>query len=1258
MTGSSGIESAKTASKRCPRAANLYSRRSGPAAKKWFVLCTAFNSARQKICLIQRNSLHNMLSDLRLDPLQLPINPLKDRNLDRDVSSMTTRSMSVEKMYSHRQDTSNLAKENVNPKVGINCENPRAPQAELATGSVEAKRELTQREETETAELEDGMLRNTGRQDPEAQHVHQTLDTRTAPKARQLKTPRRRLAKNERGGKTEGENDESVGFAHEEVYVEEQKTSNDKFKDLEEKVAILENVIQRLSFDGGRNLDDIKGLEERVLVLENNVHGKSQNRINNTDNTRGFSLHRAAQNQPASIFQGKATTIEAETFHASLDRDKKGEDIRDANARLSTENDKVLTSEGNIAELVDIVDKIHTERKQQIRNESQQESSQQQLQKRITELGQHLSGSSSRVEKENEDIEALQAQVTVQLQQVETTSRQLTKLEDKISEEMAPMECGVVPLISDLKEKVGELAKLKVVEDQKSHELKERDENIRALEEHLAKLETQPDNDSSIVLRLQKQLQAKSQELWERDSAVGNPKYQQAQQAIISVDELESLEKSSDETLRLVVAEKDREVGNMRAESDEQIPNLVLEKAETERLQALLKESSLAISEKDLEIESIRKAFNEEIRQKTLERQESEKIKDLFEESSLKLGKKAEEIENIKEELKMQTREAEIRTRAIGKLSKDHSIVIGKKDEEIRSLETSLHNRAQAVIEFRKDLEALRLRLQQKTDEHKQQAEQIEELRRKAESSGQQKRDVEQLQSVIERPNEELLRNNEDRKQGTIMFIEDNTIQGEDVVDLHGQLKGRELEVERLLQQIEAHKAEIIVQRGKVKKYQMEIEGLRNAHQASINEGTTVSAMLQEELNEVRKQLASDQTKHVEEMEKINLGYIRQLEQVSGSKDEVRQLQLALEKMQEKQDTYVQAIFHAEDELKNKEEMQGKLLLELDKIRSKHKKQLTQTAVQRDQVKQLQLEVERLEKTKIVHAKEISDAQDELEGKKAAEGKLSIEIDKLRGDNEDLHQKLESLKKINEGLIAGKAEETLRADIALKDARITELNRKLSQQDRSVRGAQDAALKMVEMRRSQKLHLPDDKLFRETLEVHLETRPKEWARKYALTDFSDMEGKANPELEDQLAVVAGEGKGLKDLSQKYEPDIVVTALLLQYIKGNVLSKPFLAFWDEGGVEFAVELMRCYDDLFACMLIATLAYKHLLTETVLIQWMKRMLIHGGSKQSTCFHREEDHGTLAKLLETDFWTSLASHFQATWLRVSSMALQISS
>lgn len=1085
-------------------------------------------------------------------------------------------------------------------KDGIMFGSSRTPRVDLIMDSVKVEQELTKSRGKEAAKLEDGLLRNSSLRKPEAHCVRHTLQAGAAPGTREPKTIRKKLdKKRENAGNLEKDEDKLVGFADGETCFEEGTRSDEEVETLEEKVARLENHIQRLSLVGSRNTNNIKDLEERILQLENNIHGAPQDGTDKADNCKDFSSQLAAQTQKPPNLQGEVATLEAEAHQASQERGENNEDVRNFLQPLAARTGKASALEENIARLEDIIDNNHTERKQKTTKGSQQVSFLRDLQEIITEMEKQL----SLVNRNNEEIEGLKAQITGQFQQLEATSGQLTKLGEKLSDERTLRGQRVASQTLDPKEEAGVLVRLKDSYDQKSRELKEKEEKIRELEDDLAKRCTQPGNEDSAVLGLKRQLQEKSQELKDKDLVIKNLKYQQAQQATSHDDELRSLEKSSEVALHLV-AKKDEEIEDVRRRLKEEIRKLALEKAETGRLQILLKESSLAISAKELEIESIRNTLDEETRRSGLERQEHEKIMILFKESSLIIGEKVEEIKKIEEELDEQKRRGTEREVAIEKLSRDYAIAVAKKDEEVQNLKTSLHNETQAAVAFREDLEGLRRQLQLKRDENGQQVEQIEELRRKAkEDQGYgelQKRDSEQQQSGIGNPKEEgkkLHQEVQDKKGGMPFLTENNASQENKTIELRGQIEARGLEVEKLLQQIEAQKAEVITQRNKAEKYLTEVEDLRISHQEAMNDASAVTATLQKELDEARKQLLSDQSKHVEEVEKIRLGHIKQLEHVSVSRNQVKLLRLEFQKMQEKHEIYIKAIADAKDEVNEKEERQRKLLLELGEVRLEHKKLLEQAFVQRDQVKKLKLEVGRLEETNIIRLKAISDSHDELEEKKAAEGRLTIEIDKLEGDIKDLQEKLDSLRRINEGLIAGKAEETLRAEIAVKDARITDMNRKLSQQDKQVRGAQDAALKMVEIKRSQKLQLPEDNLMRGILEVELELRPKEWAKKYALPDFSDGKGKAESKLEDQLAMIAGQGKGLKDLSRKYEPDILVNALLLQYIKDNVLSKPFLAFWDEGGREFAMELMRCYDDLLEGMLIVNPADEHLLTGTI-------------------------------------------------------------
>src|SRR6202044_2712227 len=113
--------------------------------------------------------------------------------------------------------------------------------------------------------------------------------------------------------------------------------------------------------------------------------------------------------------------------------------------------------------------------------------------------------------------------------------------------------------------------------------------------------------------------------------------------------------------------------------------------------------------------------------------------------------------------------------------------------------------------------------------------------------------------------------------------------------------------------------------------------------------------------------------------------------------------------------------------------------------------------------------------------------------------------------------------------------------------------KEIERQEESVIKAQQDAMERVKMRASEEGQTVEAEELEGIFQVEIEARCKKWAYKYAIPKFDKGSVSLDATFEAEFAKIAGQQKEAKALCRKYDPDIIVNALVVQYITDNVLK---------------------------------------------------------------------------------------------------------
>jgi len=474
--------------------------------------------------------------------------------------------------------------------------------------------------------------------------------------------------------------------------------------------------------------------------------------------------------------------------------------------------------------------------------------------------------------------------------------------------------------------------------------------------------------------------------------------------------------------------------------------------------------------------------------------------------------------------------------------------------QQASQLEAKLHNSKVVAEQHRQDA----LMLTEAADQHRKDAttwaEQVRGLEEKAEKHRQNALQLEEkLQELTVKADEA-----EQHRQDALILMKATDQHRKDATTWAEQVHGLE-------QKAEKHRQNALQLEEKLLELTVKADEAERQRQLAVNLATQVqtgkegAAKLVQQIEGYLQRQKSD----AKEKEQLQV-QVRQ--QTTKVKEAMAQLELT-------QQAQKQAQWQSEEHAQRA----ASLARKVEELKHEDEKQRQHAAGFSEQVKQLRLEAKQQQEKEIKYKRDLSKIKEVLEKKERDGEKLEADNMDLKNDIKGLKDELKSLQVRYELLNQGTGiTNRLELELKQKGDEITELRKEIERQEEFVIQAQKDSMERVKMRASEESQTVEDEELEGIFQVEIEARCKKWAYKYAIPKFNEGSVSLDIALEAEFVKMAGEQKESKALCRKYDPDIIINALIVQYITDNVFNKPFLLFELECGANFAAMMMKWYE----------------------------------------------------------------------------------
>jgi chromosome segregation ATPase len=474
--------------------------------------------------------------------------------------------------------------------------------------------------------------------------------------------------------------------------------------------------------------------------------------------------------------------------------------------------------------------------------------------------------------------------------------------------------------------------------------------------------------------------------------------------------------------------------------------------------------------------------------------------------------------------------------------------------QQASQLEAKLHNSKVVAEQYRQDA----LTLTEAADQHHKDAtnwaEQVRGLEQKAEKHRQNALRLEgQLRELTVKVDEA-----EQHRQDALILMKATDQHRKDATTWAEQVHGLE-------QKAEKHRQNALQLEEKLLELAVKADEAERQRQLAVNLATQVqtgkegAAKLVQQIEGYLQRQKSD----AKEKEQLQV-QVRQ--QTTKVKEAMAQLELT-------QQAQKQAQWQSEEHAQRA----ASLARKVEELKHEDEKLRQHAAGFSEQVKQLRLEAKQQQEKEIKYKRDLSKIKEVLEKKERDGEKLEADNMDLKNDIKGLKDELKSLQVRYELLNQGTGiTNRLELELKQKADEITELRKEIERQEEFVIQAQKDSMERVKMRASEESQTVEDEELEGIFQVEIEARCKKWAYKYAIPKFNEGSVSLDIALEAEFVKMAGEQKESKALCRKYDPDIIINALIVQYITDNVFNKPFLLFELECGANFAAMMMKWYE----------------------------------------------------------------------------------